>query len=190
MAGAVEICNRALIRLGEETITDLTDDSDRARICNAFYQDIVDSVLSEYPWNFAIYRAELAQLTTSPVWDFAYAYQLPTDPYCLRVLEADIDDLDLYPWQREGDTLVTDMGSVKIKYLARITDPNKIPPLVRELIAVRLAAEIAYPITGDAKLAVSLWELYGKKEKEARLADGQEGTPRKIDSDDLTKVRR
>jgi hypothetical protein len=189
MASAVEICNRTLIRLGEETITSLTDDSDRARICNNIYPEVLDSLVSEYPWNFAIQRATLARLLDTPVWDFAYAYQLPTDPYCLRVLETDEDDTITYPWRREGDTIVTDATSVNIKYLGRIVDPNKIPPLVRELIAIRLAAEIAYPITGDARLSPSLWDLYKQKEREAKLVNGQEGTPRRIESDELITVR-
>lgn len=188
MASSVEICNRALVRLGEDTITSLSDDSDRARICNALYQEVLETTLSEYPWNCAIYRAELARLADTPVWDFAYAYQLPTDPYCLRVLETDLDIQD-YPWQIEGRTLVTDANSVKIKYLALLDDPNNIPPLLRELIAIRLAAEACYPITGDAKLAISVWDLYARKEREAKLTDGQEGTPKRIDSNDLTDVR-
>lgn len=189
MASSVEICNRALVRLGENTITSLDDDSDRARVCNTIYPEVLDSVMSEYPWNCAIHRASLSRLVSTPVWDFAFAYQLPTDPYCLRVLEANLD-IGFYPWQIEGRTLVTDANAVSIKYLARIDDPNAIPPLLRELVSIRLAAEICYPITGDARLATSVWELYARKEKEAKLADGQEGTPRRIDSDDLTSVRR
>lgn len=190
MASAVEICNRALIRIGEDVITSLIDDSERARVCNSIYEEVLDSVMTEYPWNCAIQRASLQQLVDTPVWDFAYSYQLPTDPYCLRVISTDLDDdKDLYPWQREGDTLVTDASAVNIKYLARVEDPNKIPPILRELISVRLAAEIAYPIVGDARLSASMWELYDKKAKQAKLADGQEGTPRRIDADDLTKVR-
>jgi hypothetical protein len=189
MASAVEICNRALIRLGEDTITSLDDDSDRARVCNGVYAEVSETLLSEYPWNCAVYRAELAQLVDTPVWNYAYCYQLPTDPYCLRVLETDLDITD-YPWEVEGRTLVTDANTVKIKYLALLTDENAIPPFLRELIAVRLAAEICYPITGDPKLALGLWELYARKEREAKLTDGQEGTPRVIDSTDLTSVRR
>ncbi|MHC4752091.1 MAG: hypothetical protein ACYTFW_19740 [Planctomycetota bacterium] len=184
----VEICNRALIRLGEDTITSLDDDSDRARICNALYPEVLQTLLSSYPWNCAVHRAELAQLVDAPVWNYAYCYQLPTDPYCLRVLEADVD-ITNYPWEVEGRTLVTDANTIKIKYLALLTDENAIPPFLRKLAAIMLAAEICYPITGDPKMALSIWELYGREEKEARLIDGQEGTPRRIDSTDLTSVR-
>lgn len=189
MASAVEICNRALVRLGEDTITALDNDSDRARVCNAIYNEVKETTLSEYPWNCTIYRATLAPLAEAPVWNFAYAYQLPTDPYCLRVLEANLD-ITYYPWRVEGRTLVTDAGgSVDIMYIALVQDENQIPPILRELISIRLAAEICYPITGDYKLSASLWQLYDKKKREATLTDGQEGTPRRADSTDLTDVR-
>ena len=46
MATEVSICSNALRRLGDDPITSLTDDSERARLCNSFYADTRDSVLS------------------------------------------------------------------------------------------------------------------------------------------------
>jgi len=60
MATEVSICSNALRRLGDDPITSLTDDTERARLCNAFYQDSRDLVLRSHPWNFAITRASTA----------------------------------------------------------------------------------------------------------------------------------
>lgn len=38
MATDVSICSNALRRLGDAPITSLTDDTERARLCNAFLQ--------------------------------------------------------------------------------------------------------------------------------------------------------
>ena len=90
MATEVSICSNALRRLGDDPITSLTDDSERARLCNAFYEDARDACLRSHPWNFAITRASLTQLSDSPVYGYDYQFALPTDPYCLRVLAMEL----------------------------------------------------------------------------------------------------
>ena len=62
----VAICNLALTYIGDSSITALTDNSDRARACNAHYEDCRDQVLRMHPWNSSIIRKSLAALTDSP----------------------------------------------------------------------------------------------------------------------------
>ena len=57
-ASAVEICNKALLQLGEEPITLLTDNNKRAEKCNLIYDDIRDSLVSMHPWKFALRRVQ------------------------------------------------------------------------------------------------------------------------------------
>ena len=59
MATEVSICSNALRQLGDDPITSLTDDTERARLCNALYPDARDSVLRSHPFNFSITRASL-----------------------------------------------------------------------------------------------------------------------------------
>ena len=44
------------------------------------------------PFNFSITRTTLAQLSTAPTYGFAHQYALPTNPFCLRVLEMEEKD--------------------------------------------------------------------------------------------------
>ena len=92
MATEVSICSNALRRLGDDPITSLTDDTERARLCNAFYVPARDLVLRSHPWNFAVTRATLAQLSDTPAYEYSYQYALPNDPYCLRVLSMEYHD--------------------------------------------------------------------------------------------------
>lgn len=111
MASEVEICNSALIKLGDDTITSLTDDSKRARLCNAQFARLRDEVLRAHPWNFAIRRASLAKLSQAPAFEFAAAFRLPEDPYCLRVLllfdGSAPQGISRHRWKIEGRTLPT-----------------------------------------------------------------------------------
>ena len=110
MATEVSICSNALRRLGDSPITTLSDNTERARLCNAFYGDARDAVLRSHPWNFAITRARLAQLSSTPAYGYSYQYALPTDPYCLRVLEMEYSDykFKIENSATEGRVLLTD----------------------------------------------------------------------------------
>ena len=185
---AAEIASNALGILGGEPITALTDNSQRGRLCNRLYQPTMDEVLRAHPWNCAKVRRELARNQTAPIWDFSYAYTLPTDPWCLRILETDLDE-DGYEWQVEGRTLVSDQSSVKILYIGRISDPTRFDSLCEAAITHRLAAKMAYAITENASKVGDLWNLYAAILKEARSVDGQEGTIRQFTTKALTEVR-
>lgn len=185
MASEVEICANALRDLGEDPITSLTDDTERARLCNAVYASTRDAVLRAYPWNFAIARQTLAREQAAPAFEYAYQYTLPTDPYALKVL-------DLYegdPWKIEGRKLLTDSDTAKIRYISRVTDTAQFDVLFTEALTARLSYRLAYPVTGNANLADMFWKIYIEKLREARSADAQEGTPYTFESNTLTEVR-
>jgi len=180
MASEVQICNVALSRLGEDPIISLTEDSKAGRACNLVFTDIRDSLLRAHPWNFAVARASLAQLTTTPVYGFNYEYQLPTD--CLKVLKTDPegDDID---FKIEGRKLLTDEATINILYISRVTDPVQYDPIFMEVFSAKLAAELAVSLTDSITLADFLHQKYEKVLSEARGMDAQEGTPDNIIAD-------
>jgi hypothetical protein len=57
-------------------------------------------------------------------------------------------------------------------YIALITDENQIPPILRDLVSVRLAAEICYTITGDASLIMGVVCKKGERRQTCRWARG------------------
>jgi len=170
MASVVEICNSALNQLGASTILSLTENSKNGRLCNARYETVKDSVLRAHPWNSAIKRQTLAADTTAPDWGFTKQYTLPAD--CLRVLAIQNYDSN---YKIEGRKVLTNDNSLKIVYVARITDPNEMDVLLRESISAALAADIAYAVTANATLQQRMNEKYQLKLSEARHADAGEG---------------
>tara|TARA_R100000995_G_scaffold40099_1_gene18579 strand:- start:12 stop:590 length:579 start_codon:yes stop_codon:yes gene_type:complete len=192
MATEVSICSNALRKLGDDPITSLTEDTERARLCNAFYESSRDSLLRSHPWNFAITRATLAQLSTTPAYGFAYQYALPTDPYCLRVLEMEYQD---YIFKIEnlatvGRVLLSDESTAKILYIGRITDTALFDSLFVDTLTAHLALKLAYPITNSVTLQAQMQKLYQAKLSEARSVDGQEGFIDDLVSDTFTDFRK
>ena len=170
MASVVDICNGALNQLGASTILSLTEDSKNARLCNARYTQVRDSLFRSHPWNCLIKRVELAKDTETPSWGFSYQFTLPAD--CLRVLT--ILNYD-YDYKIEGRKIVANHGTVKIQYVSRIADPNQYDELLRETISAALAADIAYAVTSSNPVASNMYNLFQDKLKDARFVDSTEG---------------
>jgi hypothetical protein len=173
MPSAVDICNRALSRVGEARITSLADDSKQARACTSAYAAVRDEVFRAHPWNSAITRTSLAKLSSSPSFGYDDEYQLPAD--CLRVVE--VYD-SVYPWVVEGKKLLSDEGSpISIRYVKREEDPNQWDSLVASAVAARLAVELCEELTQSNTKHNILQEEYKFILSSARKADGQEQSP-------------
>jgi hypothetical protein len=200
MASQVDIANYALNLLGASNISSFDENSKAGRLVNQFYEGTRDSVFRSHPWNCLIRRAELAQETDTPAFGYAYQYALPTNPYCLRVLEFSNGTLS-YPQDNmtsnsggpvfaiEGRKLLTDEGTVKIKYVAKITDPQEYDVSLTQVIAARLAANIGYAITGSNSIVQMMYAKYDEEIKEARLNDATEGAPQRLEASDFIESR-
>lgn len=148
---AVQICNLALMKVGDVSISALTDSSKEARACNVFYPAMRDELLQSHPWNFALKRADIsAQVTTTPAFEWDYAYTLPTNPLCLRVWELYGSEAE---WVVEdGELLTNQEEDIFVRYIAQITDTGKFSPAFCNCLAQRLGAELATKLADDKKL--------------------------------------
>ena len=191
MATEVSICSNALRRLGDSPIASLTEDSERARLCNAFYAPSRDAVLRSHTWNFAINRANLAKLSTAPAFEYANQFALPTDPFCLRVLKMEFEDFEfkIEKLASQGRVLLTDEGEAKITYIARVTDPSLFDSMFVDTLTAKLAVDLAYPVTNSTTLQAQMQRLFERKLSEARSLDSTEGTTDSIISTVFTDFR-
>lgn len=189
MTSQVQICNLALSRLGASTITALTDNTTEAKLCNTFFTDIADEVMIEGSWPCTIKRTGLARTTNTPSFGFTYEYQLPVDPFCLKVLQIDEDIPGSIDYRIEGDKLLTDESTVKIRYIARLTDTEDWDTFLRRAFISRLASELAYPLTGEESKARAELEKYEMYVQRGLAQAGQQGSKDEVIATDLTEVR-
>jgi len=170
MASIVGICNGALNQLGATTILSLTEDSKNARLCNSRFTQVRDALFRTHPWNCLQKRIQIAADSTAPAWGFKFAYTLPAD--CLRLLK--ILDYDSN-YKVEGRKVLSNTETMKILYVARVTDPNEYDELLRETLSASLSADIAFAVTSNNTTSQNMYQLYQEKLKDARFVDSTEG---------------
>lgn len=171
MASKIEITNIALIRLGASPISSFEEGSTVAIAAGVVWDTARTSLLRDHPWNFAIKDIEVPQSSTAPKAKYKYKYQLPSD--CLRLLEV-YDDHD---FKLKGREIHTDMTSCKIKYVSDITDTAIWDSAFTDLMAAKLAFELAYPVTESTSLMQQMGEIYALKIQKARFVDATEDVP-------------
>jgi len=176
----IEICNNALLDLGEDVIMSLGDSSKAAGLCNHRWPAVRDAVLRAHPWNCAMTQAELAAATAAPMWKWEYKYNLPTD--FLRIVQiVGEDGTDIADWEIQGSIILcNESAPIFISYVRCETDPKQYDALLSEALSARLAATLAYPLSGSTALAQSNWQSYQDKLTEARGVDAREGVPESV----------
>lgn len=189
MSSKVQICNLALSRLGASRITSLSDNTTEAKLCKTFFDDIADEVMMRGPWNSTVSLKALNKTSNTPAFGFDSEFQLPTDPFCLRVLNINEDIPGTYEFIISGDKLLVSLSAVKVKYIGRVTDTEKYDPMLRAAIVSRLAAELSLAITGSASVQERMFRLYEQQIVDGLMIDGQQGSGITTVSPDLDEVR-
>jgi len=174
----VDICNRALSRLGTRaTISALDENSTEARTASIWYAATRDTLLRAHDWNFARRRVVLAEQGAAPTgWTFRYA--LPTD--CIRLLRivSASPETGAIRFEVAGDATgrfaFCDQPAAEAVYVARVDDPNLYDAGFASALVDQLAAHIAYPITQKTETAVRLAQVARAVLADAMAADVNE----------------
>lgn len=131
----------------------LTDDSTNAGHCREHYEQTRDALLRTDWWRFARARATLSQDTNDPAFEWDNQFDLPNDFLRLRSIFDDNNTVkrDAYrSFAIEGDKLLTNESTVKLRYVKKVKDTAQFDPLFIEVLVLQLAVKLVMPITQDA----------------------------------------
>lgn len=201
MSTKLEAINRALAKIGANTIAALTDQSEQARKANIFFKGIAQAELRRQAWSFAKARTSLPALLTnvgSPSFDTSY--NLPADLLRLvwlndiwvfsTIREAGFIDDPVYSIQ--GRTLVTNSrgGAQDIVYIRDLSDAVELwDALFVDAFSCRLAVELAHPITKNLSLRQSVKQDYIEALKDAKRVNAIELPPQSLADDSWVLAR-
>lgn len=168
----ITICSDALVLLGAQPITSLTDGSDPADVCNRLYPDLKNHLLTVYPWSWSLKKVQLSKNATAPVNEWDNAFDLPNDIIGSVIAVFDSSSSGIRPrrygWEIYGTQLFTNLDTIYIDYQATVVEAS-MPEYFIRFLRVALAAEIAIPITDQATKAQDLrLQAYGSPGESGR----------------------
>ena len=158
MPSQVDLCNKALRRLGEDPIISLDSNTIWGRRCLTALPEVVRTVLSLDIWRSCTKRAELAASASTPI-GYTSSYPLPAD--CLRLGALKLGQYQ--NWAIEGNQILTEQAqdaSLQIMYVAEEKDPNKYTALLYEAVAMGLAHELSGYSTATNVSKDDIYQFY------------------------------
>ncbi len=184
---ALELCARALIKIGAAPIAAFTEPTAEAEVARNLYGPVCDALLTAHPWSFATAQASLPRLVAEPVADFAFAFQLPPD--FLRALSAGegAGSRGLV-YRIVANRLHTDAEEVMLNYVFRPAEGG-FPPFFDYVLIARLAAEFCMPLTESTARTEVLGQMAEMEFRRAKLVDSQQNTPAALDDFTLIGAR-
>ena len=191
MTTAVNICNQALLLLGEQVLQSLEEDTNQAKVCSAYYDTTIDHCIRDLKPSFAKRRTTLTMESNPPSWGFDKAYDLPQGSLAVLMLDTEsLQDRQYKQWRVEGNQFVTDRTEPNILYLERNQETESLMDAsFIKAAAAYLAYEIAYALTNSNDKVAAMFELDQIRADDARAVYGMESSTVRTKNEQLTIVR-
>ena len=183
-----DICNKALVLVGANTITSFNQSTTESKVANNLYESTLENLLTRCRWRFASKQKQLSKNTTNPDARYESTYAMPNDALVIHtVTVAD----DVIKYDRYGQNLFTDTTSSDTVIADYTFQPSEsdFPPYFKQTLVFELASLFAGAIARNDQLS----ELYHKRSI-AQLAiakglDAQAQTTRRMEVERFRNVR-
>ena len=176
----LDICNMALAILGQAELSSLTEDNQRAILCNQYYDVVRQQLLRAHDWGWARGKDKLVLIREDEESDKpAYIYNKPAA--CLFVLR--IYNLGLhrvfrdqefkleYDAEKKYEVIRSYLEEAYVEYIRDIEDTSLFDSQFIAALAALLAHEIAMSLTGSTNLSQLAMQKYQLALNEARYTN-------------------
>lgn len=181
MPAETDVINAALRKIGGTDITSLTDGTKNANIAADLYEETRDGLLRSHPWNFATRRASLAQISTTPAFEFDFAHAVPAD--WLRTVSVHDNDAGLGSLYSRMENMsgtraiLSNSDTVYMRYVAQVTDTNAMTADFRAVLETMLAREFALPVASSNTMHGVMDDQLRPLLAKAQTSDAQGSSP-------------
>lgn len=170
MADKITIVNSALLKISEEPINSLDDNTKSSTIVSILWDIVLESLLSEHEWSFAKKRVTISPDTTTPSFGYSLRFGLPADYNHLVSIDSETE----VDYVIEGRYILSNTESINLVYIANITDPTVMTGKFTLAFILILAANIAYALNGNTKEAQYIEQLGIAELEKAKMEDKTE----------------
>jgi len=182
MASDIDIASNALQMIGAGSINSFDEPGAGAAVAKALYEPLLEAMLTETYWRFAIKKQKLNLLSQSPLNEWKYAYQLPTDN--LKVERV----YNVKRYQVFRDLIYTDILDIDIDYVYRV-ETSLLPAYFVHALTYKLASEFALSVTDNNTKNQTYEAKYREAMGKAFAADAQQHPQIPIVDSPFTDVR-
>lgn len=175
---SLDICNTALMLIGEKPINSINDDSTQARTVKRRYRSLIQGFFAKHRL-----ACSLQYTTISPDGDYItkiksydYRFSWPTD--ALRVVGIyTTNDEPVFDFVYYGRKILCDANTLVVEYVRDLTDTADIPPDVGELLGTYLAWDICERLRPDNATRSQLWSKFMAQRAEVLASEAQDKSP-------------
>lgn len=185
MALPVDICNMALVRLGQPRISSIdppyTDPDGLPSKLGFFFPLLRDAELREHPWTFAKKRTLLAEDTNAPAFGYDHQFRLPADFIRLTTDRPE-------GWHIEGRFILTDdEAPLELTYIGNGVDFTD--PMFNVALSCKIALAIAEDVTTSTSKKAACDNDYEKAIARAKATNAIEVPAKQPPEDTFITVR-
>lgn len=176
----INICNTALNSLGQESISSIDEQNDRARKCKQFYDSSRESLLRIHDWGFSQTDVLLVKLPTENYLNKRYVFLYPTDCLFLKkIYSATNPETEIkysVGYLNGQKVIVTDELEPTCSYTKNVEDTSLFDRLFKDALSYLLASKMAMALTGDTTLLNISLKQYEVALANATITNKDEGT--------------
>ena len=186
MITKIDICNMALAQLGQEAISSLEQDNERARRCRLFYEPVKQEVLRTHNWAFAHGVTNLALLEKTEGVTGVYIYAYPQDCLFLRKVFATANPSKPQPFEEiyqqdiQARVIRCAVEQAQAEYTRNVADESLFDPAFVKAFSLALAADLTVTLNADSALAQRILQKYTLALDEARRSNMTENFERPV----------
>lgn len=155
-----DICNMALSIIKRQRIDSLEDSSEEAKACKIYYEHTRERLLKMYNWGFARKLEKLALRTDKiPGWEYCYGYpaecltvQLVFEEERARMREMERQDFQIITISGNDRVIGSNVPEAWVEFTHNVKNTESFSPEFTEALTRMLAANLAFPLTGNSDL--------------------------------------
>lgn len=181
-ATKIKMISDALVLCGEKPLNSLSDNRYGATVGANLFELLYENELQTNRWRFNCTKKQLSRLTASPLNEWQYAFQKPSD--CLLPVGS-------YPrvnYEIYGNHIYTNQATFALEYQFK-PDVSELPAYFNLLMVYDLAQNMIKPITESDTAVTLMNKAYARQRALAQFADAQARPNKPIVDSPFTDIR-
>lgn len=183
----IDICSKALLKVGANSISSFEEASSEAEIAAGFYEITKQSLLSSHPWSFATTVSRLPKMQENPLFGYKNVYALPLD--MLRIISAGTNTREhSVDYKIYGKRIYSNVDELALSYIFD-ADESLFPAFFTTVLVAKLASEFSVAFFDSSSKSNFLENIAESEYRKAKLIDSQQSLPKYISDYPLIDVR-